>query len=86
MGEVGDPSSRSLHGREEFDETEDDHEVFGGYREEEIDVDQSIGKEPTEGKKDPVDGSGGSNDRHELIGRKDHGAESGTDSTEEKVS
>jgi len=86
MGEVRDASPRSLHGREEFDETEDDYKVLGGYWEEEIDVDQSIGKEPPKGEKDSVDGSGGSNDRHELIGRKDHGADARTDSAIEKVS
>ena len=37
MGEVRDASPRSLYGREEFDETEDDHKVFGRNGEEEID-------------------------------------------------
>ncbi len=38
MGEVGNATPCSLHGREEFNETEDDHHVFGRDGEEEIDV------------------------------------------------
>jgi len=37
MGEVCNASPGSFHGREEFDETEDDYKVFGGYWEKEID-------------------------------------------------
>ena len=37
MGEVCNASPGSLHRGEEFDETEDDHKVFGRYGEEEID-------------------------------------------------
>jgi hypothetical protein len=58
MGEVGDAPSGSSDRREEFDEAENDDKVLGRNGEQKVDIDEPIGKEPTEGEKDSVDGSG----------------------------
>ena len=86
MGEVSDAAPCPLHGREEFDETENDHHIFGRDREEEIDVDETIREEPTKGQKYSIDRSRGSNHRDELIWSKDDRTDTSTDSAEEKVS
>jgi hypothetical protein len=87
MGEVRNTSSRSFHRGKEFNETKNDDKVFGGDGKEKIDVDEPIGKEPTEGEKYSIDGSRCSNDRGALIhiGSKENGADTGTDSTDEEV-
>ena len=46
-----------------------DDKVFGGDREEKIDIDEPVGKEPAEGEEKPVDGPGGSDHGDELIWR-----------------
>ncbi len=88
MGEVRDTPSRSFHRRKEFNKTKDDDKVFGGDREEKVDVDETIGKKPTEGEKYSIDGSRCSNHRDALIHiwSKENGADTSTDSAEEKVS
>jgi hypothetical protein len=77
MGKMGNASSRAFHGGEEFDQTEEDDEVSGTDGKEKVDVDEAIGKEPTESEKYPVDGSGGPNDRDALIDKR--GEENRTD-------
>jgi hypothetical protein len=86
MGEVSNAAPCPLHGREELDETENDHHIFGRDREEEIDVDETVREEPTEGQKYSIDCSGGSNHRDKLIWSKNDRTDSSTDSAEEKVS
>jgi len=88
MGEVGDAPSRSPYRREEFDEAENDDKVFGRNGEQKVDVDEPIGKEPTEGEKDSVDGSGGAYHRNALVleGSEKSGTKTCTDSTEQKIS
>ena len=51
MGEVGHPPSRPLYRRKEFNEAENDDKVFGRDGKQKVDVDEPIGKEPTEGEK-----------------------------------
>jgi hypothetical protein len=86
MGEVSDAAPCPLHGREELDETENDHHIFGRDREEEIDVDETVREEPTEGQKYSIDCSGGSNHGDKLIWSKNDRTDTSTDSAEEKVS
>jgi hypothetical protein len=50
MSEMSNPSTCSLHGSKEFNETEDDDKVFSRYWEKEVDIDKAVGKEPAEGK------------------------------------
>ena len=49
VGEMGDASSCSFHGSEEFNKAIEDDHIFGGYGEEEIDVDGTVRKEPAKG-------------------------------------
>jgi hypothetical protein len=86
MSEMSNPSTCPLHGSKEFNEAEDDHKVFSGYWEEKVDVDEAVWKEPTKGEEQPVDGSGGSDDGHDLKWRKNHSTDSSTDSAEEEKS
>jgi hypothetical protein len=86
MGEMSNPTPCSFGGREEFDETEDDDKVFGGYWEEEVDVDKAVGKEPTKGEEQTVDGSGSSDNQYVLMSKKDHGKYTSANPTEEKKS
>jgi hypothetical protein len=86
MGEVSNAAPCPLHGREELDETENDHHIFGRDREEEIDVDETVREEPTEGQKYSIDCSGGSNHGDKLIWSKNDRTDTSTDSAEEKVS
>jgi hypothetical protein len=87
MSEVRNTPSMSFHRRKEFNETKNDDKVSGGDGKEKVDVDEPIGKKPTEGEKYSIDGSRCSNDRGALIHRwsKENGADTGTDSTEDKV-
>ena len=85
MGEVCNASSCAFGRRVELDEAKDDHHIFGGNGEEEVDVDETIGKEPAVSEKDAVDGSRGSDHGDELKGRQGHCADSRADSAEEKV-
>jgi hypothetical protein len=84
MGEMRNTPSCSFHGREEFDEAENDDKVFSGNGEKEVDVDEPIWKEPTVGEKYSIDGSGSSNHRDAMIeiGSKQNGTDTGTDSAE----
>ena len=86
MGEVSDATPCPLHGREELDETENDHHIFCRDGEEEVDVDGPIGEEPAKGEEYSIDCSGGSNHRDELIRSKDDRTDTGADSAEEKIS
>ena len=86
MGKVSNSSSGPLHGSKEFNEAIDDHQIFGRDREEEINVDEPIGKEPTVSKKNSVDRSRGSNNRNKLVGNEEHCTNARPDSTKEKIS
>jgi hypothetical protein len=86
MGEVCYAPPCSFHGRKEFNETKNDHKIFCRDGEEKIDVDETIGKEPTKGEKYSIDGPRSSDDWDELIGSKDHCANASTDSTKKKIS
>jgi hypothetical protein len=82
MGEVSNATSCPRSGREEFNETKNDHHIFGWNGKEKVDIDQTIGKKPAEGEKDSIDRSRGPNYRNELIWRKDNRANTSADSTE----
>ena len=56
MGQVGDTTSCPFCGREEFDQTEYDNHVFGRNGKEKVDIDHSIGKEPSKSKEYSVNG------------------------------
>jgi hypothetical protein len=86
MGEVSDTAPCSLHRREEFNESKNNNKVFGWNGKEEIDIDETIREEPTEGQKDSIDRSGGANDRNKLVWSENNCTDTGTDSAEEKVS
>ena len=86
MGEVSDAAPCPLSGREEFNKAENDHHIFSGDREEEVDVDETVREEPTKGQKYSIDPSGGSNHRDKLVRSKDNRTYTSTDSAEEKVS
>ena len=51
VGEVRDTPAGSLYGREEFNKAENNDEIFGRDREEEVDVDETVWEKPTVGKK-----------------------------------
>jgi hypothetical protein len=51
MGEVRNPRTGSLYGREEFNKAEDNDKIFGRDGEEEVDVDETVWKKPTVGQK-----------------------------------
>jgi len=85
MSEVSDAASCSFHGRKKFNETIDDHQVFSRNREEKIEIDEPIWKEPSIGQEDSIDRSGGSDHRNELIGRENDSANPRPDPAEEKI-
>lgn len=88
MSEVGDAASRSFDRGKEFNQAEDDDKVFSRNGEQKIDVDQPVGKEPTKGEKESVDGSGGPDDGDALINfrSKENGTDTRTDAAEQKKS
>jgi hypothetical protein len=51
MGEMSNATSCALGGREEFNQPEDDHHVFGRNGKEKIDVNRPIREEPPESEK-----------------------------------
>jgi hypothetical protein len=55
MGEVSDATSCPRSGREEFNETKDDHHIFGWDGKEKVEVDETIWKKPAKGEEDSVD-------------------------------
>ncbi len=88
MGKVSNAASRSFHRGKKFDKAKDNDKVFSGDGEEEIDQDGAVGEEPGKGEKYSIYCPGGSNHGDALIDlwSKENRADTGTDSTEEKVS
>jgi hypothetical protein len=85
MSEVSDAAPCSCHGRIKLKEAIDDHKVFGGNREEKVDIDKPIWEEPSVGQQDSINGSGGSDHGNKLRRRENCGANSRPDTTEEKI-
>jgi hypothetical protein len=85
MGQVSNPSPCPCHGGKEFDQAENDYEVLCRDRDEKIDVDKPVGKEPSECQENSINGSGGANDWDELIGSDKNRAQTGPNPTEEEV-
>jgi len=85
MGQMSDAASCSCHGGIKFNEAIDDHKVFSRNREEKVDIDEPIWKEPSIGEEDSIDRSGGSDHRNELIGRENDGANPCPDPAEEEI-
>jgi len=79
-------SSCPLYRGEEFDQTIDDHKIFGRDGEEEVDIDEPIWEKPAESQEDSVDCSRSTNDRNELVGGENHGTDACSNSTEKEVS
>ena len=67
MSQVGDASSESSKGREEFNKAKDDDKVFGRNGKEKIHVDRPVWEEPAKGEKDAIDCPRGPNHRNPLI-------------------
>ena len=86
VGEVSDAASCPLYGREELDQTENDHHILSGDREEEVDVNETIWEEPTKGQEYSIDRSRSSNHRDELMRGEDDRTDASPNSAEEKVS
>ena len=87
MSEVRNASPRSLDRRDEFNEAEDDNEIFGRDREEKVDIYEPIWEEPSIGQEDSIDRSRGSDHRNPAIRirSKKNCTDTSTDPTEEKI-
>ena len=89
MGEVGDSATgSSLERGEEFDEPINDDHIFCRDGEEEVDIDEAVGEEPSIGEKDSIDRSGCADHRDALIvmGREEDRADPCTDPAEKEKS
>ena len=67
MSEVRNACPGSLDRRYEFDEAEDDNEIFGRDGKEKVEIDEPIWKEPSIGQENSIDRSGGSDHRNPAI-------------------
>jgi hypothetical protein len=85
MGEVSHPASCPPERGEEFDQPEKDDEVFGRDGKQEVEEDGPVWKEPAKGEKDAVNCSRSSDDRDELVGGEEDGAESGSNAAEKEI-
>ncbi len=87
MSEVRNASPRSLDRRDEFNEAEDDNEIFGRDREEKVDIYEPIWEEPSIGQEDSIDRSRGSDHRNPAIRirSKKNCTDTSTDPAEEEI-
>ena len=81
MGQMSD-ATPCRSGREQFHKAKNDDHVFRTDREEEIDVNGTIGEEPAKSEKDAIDRAGGSEDR---IWRKENGKNPRANTAEEEI-
>jgi len=86
MGQVGNAPSRSLHGRIEFYEAENDNKILRRDGDKEVDVNEAVWEKPAKCQKDSINGAGSSDHRNKLIRRKNDRAEARTNATEEEIS
>jgi hypothetical protein len=85
MGEVSHSASCSSQRGEEFDQPEEDDEVFGRDGKEKVEVDETIWKKPAKGEEDPVNRPRSTDDRDELVGGEKDRQDTRPNTTEEKV-
>ena len=86
VGQMGNAPSRSLYGRIEFYEAEDDDKILRRDGDKEVDVNDTVWEKPAKCQKDSIDGAGGSDHRNKLIRGENDRAETRPNAAEEEIS